>query len=556
MFIVNARLQPRSAVLIGMTLLSHAPAGAQDSEGAGSFEPSASSEAPSAPPIANSESAATLLARLPAGAPAYFRQTYVSLMRAPFPAQIFNQGGIPSIIRELELDENPSGVLGSFQPDGSTVTASNAFFQELGTNGRSCATCHQPPSGMSISLRNIQQRFRATQGTDPLFAPVDGANCPNQVPESVTAGSVFGGLRGKGRELERAHSLLLSKGLIRIALPVPAGAEFTISVVNDPTTCNIDPDYNSVQNTDGSSTQIVSVFRRPVISTNLDFKTTTLFPAADGNSGNIMWDGREPTLFTQAVSATLGHAQALVPPTQEQLDQIVQFERRIFSAQLESNSAGLLDETGVTGGPIFLAAEPPGQLPAAPFDEFTAFAAATGERALARQSVARGQQLFSGKTFTIAAVAGFNDFFGPDAPPQQGTCATCHNIAHAGSDALPNAQRDIGVGGQAVSLNAPAPAADLPIFSIEGCPVGSFLADPTRTSILTNDPGRALITGRCRDVGAMTVPTLRGLASHEPYFHDGSEQTLDGVVQFYDDRFAIELTPEEKADLVAFLQAL
>ena len=47
------------------------------------------------------------------------------------------------------------------------------------------------------------------------------------------------------------------------------------------------------------------------------------------------------------------------------------------------------------------------------FDEFTVFATATAERALARPSVRRGQQLFSGKTFTIIAVAGFNDFFGP-----------------------------------------------------------------------------------------------------------------------------------------------
>jgi len=552
------RTIPINALLFGLPFLQQAPALAQEVEQQpGAFAATATLAAPSTPPPANSESDATLRARLPSDAPSYFRHSYVSLMRAPFPSKIFDQGGIPSVIPELEADADPSGVLATFQPNGSSVTATNAFFQELGTNGRSCATCHQPPSGMSISLRNIQARFRATEGTDPLFAPVDGANCPNQVPEAATSGSVLGGLRGKGSDFENAHSLLLTKGLIRIALPVPANAEFRISVVSDPTTCNLDPDYNSVHEVDGSTTQIISVFRRPVISTNLGFKTTTLFPAPDGNSGNIMWDGREPTLFTQAVSATLGHAQALVPPTQAQLDQIVQFETNIFSAQLQSNTAGLLDEAGVgTGGPIFLSRQAPGQLLAAPFDEFTAFATATGPQVAARQSVARGLALFSGKVFTIASVAGFNDFFGADAPAQQGTCATCHNVGHAGNDALPNSQRDIGVGGQGDLLGGPPPATDLPIFLLEGCPAGSFLGDPTRTSILTNDPGRALITGRCRDVGAITVPTLRGLAAHEPYFSDGSAPTLQDVVEFYDDRFGIGFSTDEEADLVNFLLAL
>jgi len=545
-----------SALLVGSALMHVAVAEAQPIGVPGGFSASVSAAGPRQPPPSNSQSAAGLLARLPADTPGYFRGTYVSLMRAPLPAQIFDQGGIPDVIRELELDDDPSGVLGTFLPDGSTVTATNAFFQSLGTNGRSCATCHQPPSGMSISVRNIRARFQATGGSDPLFAPVDGANCPNQVPEGATSGSLLGGVRGKGSELERAHSLLLTKGLIRIALPVPAGAQFTISVVSDPSTCNLDPDFNSVENPDGSATQIVSVFRRPVISTNLDFKTTTLFPAPDGNSGNIMWDGREPTLSSQAINATLGHAQALAAPTDAQVAQIVEFETRIFSAQIESDVAGLLDETGVTGGPIFLAGQAPGQLLAAPFDEFTAFATATGALGAARQSVARGQQVFNSRVFTIAAVAGFNDFFGPDAPPQQGTCATCHNIGHAGSDALPNSQRDIGVGGQATFANAPPPATDLPIFRVEGCPAGSFLGDPTATSVLTNDPGRALITGLCRDVGASTVPTLRALAAHEPYFRDGSAQSLADVVEFYDDRFAIGLTPEEEADLVNFLSVL
>ena len=65
---------------------------------------------------------------------------------------------------------------------------------------------------MSISLRNINARFRATRGTDPLFAPVDGANCPDAVPPQYTTGAQYGGLRGKGRRHPAAaHSALLRR---------------------------------------------------------------------------------------------------------------------------------------------------------------------------------------------------------------------------------------------------------------------------------------------------------------------------------------------------------
>jgi len=52
-----------------------------------------------------------------------------------------------------------------------------------------------------------------------------------------------------------------------------------------------------------------------------------------------------------------------------------------------------------------------------------------------------------------------------------------------------------------------------------------------------------------------TAP-LKGLWQHAPYFHNGSAATLEDAVDFYDTRFHIGLTSQEKADLVAFLNAL
>jgi cytochrome c peroxidase len=75
-------------------------------------------------------------------------------------------------------------------------------------------------------------------------------------------------------------------------------------------------------------------------------------------------------------------------------------------------------------------------------------------------------------------------------------------------------------------------------------------------TLQTTDPGWALVTGRCVDVGRFKVPTLRGLAGRAPYFHNGSAATLEDVVESYDRRFEIRFSLAERHDLVAFLRAL
>jgi cytochrome c peroxidase len=65
-----------------------------------------------------------------------------------------------------------------------------------------------------------------------------------------------------------------------------------------------------------------------------------------------------------------------------------------------------------------------------------------------------------------------------------------------------------------------------------------------------------MITGNCADIGKFKGPVLRGLAARAPYFHNGSAATLEDVVEFYDQRFGIGLTDQQKSDLIAFLNAL
>jgi cytochrome c peroxidase len=78
----------------------------------------------------------------------------------------------------------------------------------------------------------------------------------------------------------------------------------------------------------------------------------------------------------------------------------------------------------------------------------------------------------------------------------------------------------------------------------------------TGETVQTTDPGRAMITGTWADIGKFKGPILRGLAARAPYFHNGSAAGLDEVIDFYETRFNLGLTAQERSDLLAFLRAL
>jgi cytochrome c peroxidase len=136
-------------------------------------------------------------------------------------------------------------------------------------------------------------------------------------------------------------------------------------------------------------------------------------------------------------------------------------------------------------------------------------------------------------------VKGLNDVLRQ--PVVMGTCSTCHNTPGAGNHSVP-LPLDLGI------ADASRRTPDLPLYTLRN--------KRTHEEIQTTDPGRALITGQWQDIGKFKGPTLRALAARPPYFHNGSAGSLDEVVQFYNQRFGIGLTPQEAEDLVAFLRAL
>jgi cytochrome c peroxidase len=81
------------------------------------------------------------------------------------------------------------------------------------------------------------------------------------------------------------------------------------------------------------------------------------------------------------------------------------------------------------------------------------------------------------------------------------------------------------------------------------------------------DEGRGAVTLRDVERGAFKTPTLREIARTAPYMHDGSLQTLDEVIDFYDrggnpnpgldeEVRPLKLTSDEKRALASFLRAL
>ena len=169
-------------------------------------------------------------------------------------------------------------------------------------------------------------------------------------------------------------------------------------------------------------------------------------------------------------------------------------------------------------------------------------------RGSAASSIARGEAIFNTKPIFITGVAGLNDTLNQEII--SGTCGTCHNTPNVGNRSV-EAPQNIGV---ADAGEHPPPALDisgLPVFTLH-CTSGPL----AQQQFIVTDPGRALITGNCADIGKVKVPTLRGLASRAPYFHNGSAATLNDVVVFYDQRFSIEFADEEMNDLVNFLNAL
>jgi len=475
------------------------------------------------------------------------------------------------IVPPFQIFADPDGALATVNLNGLTDTTTNPFFQDLGSNGRRCVTCHQPSDAWSVTPQHIEERFAASNGMDPIFRPVDGATCPS-------AGvSTF-------EERRQAYSLLLSKGLIRIGIAVPPNADYQVISIYNRYGCN--------------ATDVISMYRRPLPTTNLPFLSAVMFDGRESSPATgttkIVYNNYPTSLLSdlahQSLDATVGHAQGDgTRPTPEEQQQIVDFETKLFTAQIHDRFAGDLRD-GAKGGPAPLSAQPffislnssvhfllpafeqPGGLVTPGDGQFTSnifnlynkwAQASNDDQSAARRSIARGEQLFNTLQIPISGVAGINDdvaaggLVAGGIPTLQGTCGTCHDTPNAGNHSFPTplnigtgdpspANRSVNLGGLDVSY--------LPEITV--CRKDATTGPATNNCKTTTDLGQALVDGRFDHVGKIKGPILRGLAGRAPYFHNGSASTLMEAVNFYDIRFNLHLSDRDKNDLAAFLRTL
>jgi len=176
--------------------------------------------------------------------------------------------------------------------------AVNFFSPFPGGNGRSCATCHNPQDGFSLSPATVEARWQRLaqarrinpNATDPLFRPAEADDG------------------------EQDFSLLRTRALIKVRVPLPV----------------------NVRLTDDLSARHVTL-SRSVQPLNMLAHTAP-----------YQWDRTARTLEDQALKAVNAHMEPTVQPTREFLETVAEFQRRIFS----SAKVKKLSEAITSGAPV------------------------------------------------------------------------------------------------------------------------------------------------------------------------------------------------------------
>jgi cytochrome c peroxidase len=176
--------------------------------------------------------------------------------------------------------------------------ALNFFMPFPGGNGRSCATCHNPQDGFSLSPATVEARWQRLQrarqknprADDPLFRSIDADD-------------------GK-----QDFTLLRTRALVKVRVQLPD----YVSLTDDPTATHV-------------------TFTRAVPSLNM-LKHTAPY----------QWDRTAKTLEEQAFKAVNAHMEPTVQPTQEFLETVAEFQRHLFSSAKVKKLSDAID----AGGPI------------------------------------------------------------------------------------------------------------------------------------------------------------------------------------------------------------
>jgi cytochrome c peroxidase len=324
---------------------------------------------------------------------------------------------------------NPAGRAGTFSTQGS-IDLTSEFFASQGTNGRSCASCHVAENAWSINPGTLQGLFDDTEGTDPVFNPLD-ANNPAMDVSTADARLA-------------AYSMMLSRGVFRRGGAPRANSEWELIAADDP---------------HGFANLTRLVHWRRVLPT-INFAVGSA--AVNWDGGNTVGTDQRAGLENQATRNITG-AQQGPPPTAAVVANIVDFETSLSTAQVLVHGVGRLDAGDAQGGPAALSMMPKVE------GRFDLFDAWIDHRNRRRAQIARGQELFNN----------------PNAGGRR--CGACHTSANNGTS-IGDLFFDVG----AASAEARTP--DLPLYTFRNRTTGEIrqLTDAGRGNItgLWRDLGR------------------------------------------------------------------
>jgi cytochrome c peroxidase len=408
----------------------------------------------------------------------------------------------------------------SGEPCAAVIRGLFAFLDRdphgLHGNGRSCADCHMPQDHFQLSPASAEARF---QRLELRRERNPGADDPLFRPIDADDFRVNG-------VNATDFSNLRQNGLIRIVFLLPPNIKL------------IDPATNAP-----SSETVVDVWRMVPSANNVKITGAdgqNPWPRGPNPSGGYQLDGRFTTLQDQALGALLVHAEVQNPPQQRLLDDLSSLQRVLFTNE---RVRALSD--AVSAGTLPLPdADPP-------------------LNALEQQ----------GKAVFVRA------------------CAQCHGCPGQSTPQPPVVRY------HDISSQCPRPVETVTParFSFHPCP--PRLARNARTYEITlptgarirrtsSDPGRALLTGfagvgppAADDWNKLDIPGLRGISNTAPYFHNNSADTLEEMLDHYDEffkrvrvvappgvvppilstdgvNFDRPPTPQERASLLAYLRKL
>jgi cytochrome c peroxidase len=290
---------------------------------------------------------------------------------------------------------------------------------------------------------------------------------------------------------------MLRQGKFTRKIPLPATRDYDLVAIDDPF---------------GVSTPTTLFFFRRSM------------PTANLRSHTVHWDS-VMTVGTdlraglmKQVRGNITAAQQGQPAPEPIVAEIADYELQIAHAQTHLWSVGSLTAGGARGGPEHAAAQP---LVAGRFDLYDAWRNSTNPK---RRQIWRGQEVFNNVN-----------------APSGRRCGGCHNAANNGGH-VAGALFDIGASSPSVARS------DMAVFTFQSRVDGS--------RIQSTDPGAGLRTGLFKELNKFKVPNLRGLVSRASYFHGGTAESLDKVLDHYKKALGFKFTSEERAALIAFLTAL